>query len=59
MAVLLGVVLFAAGILWFAIGEYYRGRPTTSAQVSFVLKWANPLGAILFCILAMLCFWFR
>ena len=48
-------VLFVLAILWFAVGEYLRGRPTTPAQLSFVLKWSNPLGAIILCVLAQLC----
>ncbi len=35
------------GIIWFSGMEYFRGRPSTSSTVSFVLSFVNPIVAIM------------
>jgi hypothetical protein len=42
---ILGGGVFIA-LVWFFLMEVYRGRPTTSGNVSFILKFINPIVAI-------------
>jgi hypothetical protein len=36
-----------AGLMWFGIWEYIRGRPNCPAKLSFWLTFIGPVGAIL------------
>ncbi len=50
----LGAALTACPLLWFFTLEYLRGRPTTSAGASFVLKWLSPIGTAVLGVLAFM-----
>lgn len=43
-----------SAVAWFLLMEVYRGLPATSGNTSFILKFVNPIVAILICIAALL-----
>ncbi len=45
---------FVLAVAWFFLMEVYRGRPSTSGRVSFILTFVNPIVTILICLTAVL-----
>jgi hypothetical protein len=42
----LPLVFVAAALIWWCSLEYFRGRPSTTANVSWILKWVIPIGVL-------------